>query len=85
MCREGCLALQWHERFFEHRIFTINPRTPACKVIRMNHIAGPVEFAAAFAVSRETIGRLEVYASLLQDWQPRAPGRRGDFRHHTDT
>ena len=35
----------------------------------MNHIAGPVEFAAAFAVSRETIGRLEVYASLLERWQ----------------
>jgi 16S rRNA (guanine527-N7)-methyltransferase len=36
----------------------------------MNHIAGPDDFAAAFAVSRETVQRLETYAALLQMWQP---------------
>jgi 16S rRNA (guanine527-N7)-methyltransferase len=32
-------------------------------------IAGPADFAAAFAVSRETITRLETYAALLRQWQ----------------
>jgi 16S rRNA (guanine527-N7)-methyltransferase len=35
----------------------------------MNHIAGSAAFAAAFAVSRETLQRLEIYADLLQRWQ----------------
>ena len=35
----------------------------------MNHIAGPADFAEAFAVSRETLQRLEVYADLLLRWQ----------------
>ena len=34
------------------------------------HIEGPEAFAAAFAVSRETLGRLELYESLLRRWQP---------------
>ena len=57
----------------------------------MNHIAGPVEFAAAFGVSRETIGRLEVYASVLQRWQKTinlvAPSTVGDVwhRHFADS
>jgi len=32
-------------------------------------IAGPAEFAAQFGVSRETLGRLEVYAAELVKWQ----------------
>ena len=39
-------------------------------MVRMNHIAGPVEFERAFGVSRETLVRLEVYAGLLRRWQP---------------
>ncbi len=35
----------------------------------MNHIAGPADFAEAFRVSRETLGRLETYAELLRTWQ----------------
>ena len=35
----------------------------------MNHIKGPQDFAQAFAVSRETLGRLELYADLLRHWQ----------------
>lgn len=33
------------------------------------HITGPAEFAQAFAVSRETLDRLVIYADLLQRWQ----------------
>ena len=33
------------------------------------HIAGPADFAAAFAVPRETVEKLEIYAGLLQKWQ----------------
>jgi 16S rRNA (guanine527-N7)-methyltransferase len=36
----------------------------------MNHIAGPADFARAFGVSRETLGRLEIYAAVLRQWQP---------------
>jgi 16S rRNA (guanine527-N7)-methyltransferase len=32
-------------------------------------IAGPAEFAAQFGVSRETLGRLELYAAELAKWQ----------------
>ncbi len=32
-------------------------------------IGGPEDFAAAFNVSRETIGRMETYAGLLRHWQ----------------
>jgi 16S rRNA (guanine527-N7)-methyltransferase len=32
-------------------------------------IRGPGDFAAAFAVSRETLARLETYAALLRQWQ----------------
>src|SRR5215510_7634822 len=32
-------------------------------------VLGPADFAAAFAVSRETVGRLETYAALLRQWQ----------------
>ena len=35
----------------------------------MNHIAGPLEFERAFRVSRETLGRLEIYVALLTKWQ----------------
>ena len=35
----------------------------------MNHIAGSGDFAGAFAVSRETLRRLEIYADLLHRWQ----------------
>ncbi len=35
----------------------------------MNHIAGSAAFAASFAVSRETLQRLEIYADLLHRWQ----------------
>ena len=34
-------------------------------------ICGPEDFARAFDVSRETIGKLEIYVSLLGQWQPR--------------
>ena len=33
------------------------------------HIRGPADFAAAFAVPRETGERLELYADLLKKWQ----------------
>jgi 16S rRNA (guanine527-N7)-methyltransferase len=33
------------------------------------HIAGPADFAAAFAVPRETVDKLEIYADLLRQWQ----------------
>ncbi len=32
---------------------------------------GPDEFAAAVSVSRETMARLEAYAKLLEQWQPK--------------
>lgn len=32
-------------------------------------IAGPDQFAEAFDVSRETLGRLKLYAQLLEQWQ----------------
>ena len=57
----------------------------------MNHIAGATEFARAFAVSRETVERLEVYASLLVKWQKTinlvAPNSIGDVwhRHFADS
>ena len=35
----------------------------------MNHIAGAADFARTFGVSRETIGRLDVFAGLLRQWQ----------------
>ncbi len=34
-----------------------------------HHIAGTVDFERVFRVSRETLGRLEVYAGLLRQWQ----------------
>lgn len=37
--------------------------------LRRSHIKGPDDFAAAFAVSRETVARLEAYAELLRRWQ----------------
>jgi 16S rRNA (guanine527-N7)-methyltransferase len=37
--------------------------------VRMNHIAGVADFERAFGVSRETLGRLEIYAGLLRQWQ----------------
>lgn len=33
------------------------------------HIGGPSDFAAAFAVPRETVEKLELYAELLRLWQ----------------
>ena len=57
----------------------------------MTHIAGPIEFAASFAVSRETVGRLEIYADLLKRWQKTinlvAPGTLDDVwhRHFADS
>lgn len=56
-----------------------------------HHIAGADDFAQAFAVSRETAGRLEVYASLLAKWQKTinlvAPNTMGDVwhRHFADS
>ena len=35
----------------------------------MHAITGPEDFARAFAVSRETLSRLERYADLLRQWQ----------------
>ncbi len=35
----------------------------------MTPIKGPEDFAEAFGVSRETLGRLELYADLLRHWQ----------------
>jgi len=57
----------------------------------MNHIAGPADFAAAFGVSRETVGRLKIYAGLLERWQTTinlvAPGSVPDLwhRHFADS
>ncbi len=51
----------------------------------VRHIAGPEDFAAAFNVSRETIGQLSRYAALLAQWQPRinlvAPATLPDVWH----
>ena len=52
---------------------------------------GPVEFAAATGVSRETLGRLQRYADLLIDWNARhnlvSPGSLPDLwrRHFWDS
>lgn len=57
----------------------------------MNHIAGAIEFADVFAVSRETVARLEVYADLLARWQKTinlvAPGTLPELwqRHFADS
>jgi 16S rRNA (guanine527-N7)-methyltransferase len=54
------------------------------------HIAGPADFAAAFAVPRETVEKLELYAELLRRWQRAvnlvAPSTLEDVwhRHFTD-
>lgn len=54
------------------------------------HISGPEEFAALFAVPRETLERLELYAELLRKWQRAvnlvAPSTMDDIwhRHFTD-
>jgi len=52
---------------------------------------GPEDFAARTGVSRETLGRLKVYAALLQDWNSRhnlvSQGSLGDMwrRHFWDS
>jgi 16S rRNA (guanine527-N7)-methyltransferase len=57
----------------------------------MNRIADAADFAAVFDVSRETLGRLEVYAALLVKWQKTinlvAPSTLDDIwhRHFTDS
>lgn len=57
----------------------------------INHIDGPEAFAEAFAVSRETLDRLKVYAQLLGRWQKTvnlvAPGSLEDVwhRHFADS
>lgn len=57
----------------------------------MMKITGPAQFAEAFAVSRETVGRLELYADLLRTWQRTinlvAPSTLGDvwLRHFADS
>lgn len=57
----------------------------------MTQIGGPVEFAKVFGVSRETIERLEIYASLLAKWQKAvnlvAPSTLADVwhRHFADS
>jgi 16S rRNA (guanine527-N7)-methyltransferase len=47
--------------------------------------SGPMQFQAAFAVSRETIEKLETYAALLKQWQKAvqlvAPGTLDDIWH----
>ena len=54
------------------------------------HITGPADFAAAFAVPRETVEKLELYADLLRQWQRAvnlvAPSTLDDVwhRHFTD-
>ena len=54
------------------------------------HIAGPADFTAAFAVPRETVEKLEIYADLLRQWQRAinlvAPSTLDDMwhRHFTD-
>lgn len=37
--------------------------------VALPHIRGPADFAAAFAVPRETVEKLELYADLLRQWQ----------------
>jgi 16S rRNA (guanine527-N7)-methyltransferase len=55
------------------------------------HIDGPEEFKSAFAVSRETIVKLETYAALLRQWQKAVnlvgPATLGDVwhRHFADS
>ena len=48
-------------------------------------IKGPADFAKTFAVSRETLGRLEIYADLLKRWQKAvnlvAPSTLGEIWH----
>jgi len=44
--------------------------TPCHKGESTTAIAGPADFAAAFAVSRQTLARLERYERLLRQWQP---------------
>ena len=39
------------------------------KSIKIKHFDGPEAFRTAFAVSRETVARLETYAALLKRWQ----------------
>jgi len=57
----------------------------------LTHIAGPADFAAAFAVPRETVEKLELYAELLKKWQRAvnlvAPSTLGDVwhRHFADS
>ena len=57
----------------------------------MNHIAGSAEIAGVFAVSRETVQRLEIYADLLLRWQKTinlvAPSTLSDVwhRHFADS
>ncbi|HJU29897.1 MAG TPA: 16S rRNA (guanine(527)-N(7))-methyltransferase RsmG [Hyphomicrobiaceae bacterium] len=54
-------------------------------------IRGPHDFASAFDVSRETLGRLETYAALLAQWQKAvnlvAPATLGEVwgRHFADS
>jgi 16S rRNA (guanine527-N7)-methyltransferase len=55
------------------------------------HIGGPSAFREAFDVSRETLERLELYATLLQQWQKAvnlvAPSTLGNIwhRHFADS
>ena len=55
------------------------------------HIRGPEDFARAFDVPRETVDKLETYASLLQAWQKAvnlvAPSTLNDIwhRHFADS
>ena len=55
------------------------------------HIRGPEDFAAAFDVSRETLGRLKTYEKLLRQWQKAvnlvAPATLADVwhRHFADS
>jgi 16S rRNA (guanine527-N7)-methyltransferase len=55
------------------------------------HIRGPEDFAEVFDVSRETVVKLEVYASLLRSWQKTinlvAPSTLDDLwhRHFADS
>lgn len=37
--------------------------------VRTNHIADSADFSRVFGVSRETLGRLQVYERLLRTWQ----------------
>jgi 16S rRNA (guanine527-N7)-methyltransferase len=37
--------------------------------VRMNHIAGAADFSQVFEVSRETLERLEIYATVFRAWQ----------------